>query len=49
MTQAEEQEWQRFFDFVREVVGDSPHQCDSETMEWFYNHMQAIEEIVFDA
>ena len=38
-------EWRKFFDFLHEVVGDSPHSGSDKTMTWFNDKMEELEEL----
>lgn len=38
-------DWKEFFDFLDNVVGDSPHSCDPDTMEWFEEKLKQLKEI----
>ena len=35
MNEKEFEEVKKLFDFIDEVVGDSPHCCDDATMKWY--------------
>lgn len=46
MDEKEKQQWDRFFSFIDDVVGDSPHAGDDETMDWYYTMIGKLKTIV---